>query len=71
MDEEKIIKHEKTLNELQQAVKHIRRASDITTCELCLRDLTLVEAVLQNLISIINELIEKNKEGKKERGKIK
>jgi len=66
--EEKRIRHEKTLNEMQQALEHIQRASNITSCALCIRDLTLAELLLQNIISVIRELLEKNDKEKKEKG---
>lgn len=65
--DEKIKRHEATVNEMQQALEHIQKAGDLTTCELCIRDLTFAELLLQNLISVIRELIENKNTEKKEK----
>jgi len=56
--------HEATLHEMELALEHIKKASELTTCALCLRDLALAELLIQNIVSVITEIIE---EGKKER----
>lgn len=63
MTKSNLKQHQVTLAELQQALKHIRKAANITTCTLCLRDLALAESLIENLASVIGEVIE---EGEKE-----
>ena len=65
MDEEKRKRHEETLKELKLAMKHVQRALEITTCALCIRDLVLVEVILQNLISVIETVLEEENREKK------
>lgn len=65
MTKSNLKQHEATLHEMELAVKHIKKAANMTTCALCLRDLALAELLIKNLASVISEIIE---EGKKERG---
>lgn len=64
MDEEKRKKHEKALNEMKAALRHIQQALDVTTCALCIRDLVLAEVILQHLIMVIETVLEEDREKK-------
>ena len=64
MDEEKRKRHEKALNEMKAALRHIQQALDVTTCALCLRDLVLAEVILQHLIMVIETVLEEDREKK-------
>lgn len=67
MDEEKRKRHEKALNEMKAALRHIQQALDVTTCALCIRDLVLAEVILQHLIQVIETVLEE--ENKEKKGK--
>lgn len=67
MSKSNLKQHEATLHEMEMALEHIQRAADLTSCKLCIRDLTLAELLLQNIISVIRELLEKNDKEKKEK----
>lgn len=64
--QEKENKHEDTLDELYQAMSHIDKASDLTSCGFCERDLMIAGLLVQNIITLLEELIEKNNTEKKE-----
>jgi len=64
MDEEKRKKHEKALNEMKAALRHIQQALDVTTCALCIRDLVIAEVILQRLIMVIETVLEEDREKK-------
>lgn len=57
-------KHEDTLDELYQAMSHIDKASDLTSCPFCERDLMIAGLLVQNIITLIEDLIKKNTEKK-------
>jgi len=67
MDEEKRKRHEKALNEMKAALRHIQQALDVTTCALCIRDLVLAEVILQHLIQVIETVLEEENKEKKEK----
>ena len=64
MDEEKRKRHEKALNEMKAALRHIQQALDVTTCALCIRDLVIAEVILQRLIMVIETVLEEDREKK-------
>jgi hypothetical protein len=67
-ESEKLIALEDTYTELQEALKHIQKAAEITTCGFCQRDLLIAEMIVQNVAFTIVEIIEKEVDKKKEKG---
>lgn len=63
---EKIVEHERELKEIEGALRHIKKAANITTCSLCFRDLTIAETLLQNLTTVLAEVIEEEKKENRE-----
>jgi 16S rRNA C1402 (ribose-2'-O) methylase RsmI len=67
-EEEKLTILGETYTELQEALKHIQKAEEITTCGFCQRDLLIAEMIVQNVTFTIVEIIEKKTDEKKKNG---
>lgn len=65
---EKTKQHEETLDELREAMEHIDKASDLTSCGFCERDLMIAGLLVQNIITLLEDLVEKKTEKKEGTG---